>query len=80
MRPGDAPKIKTTLCAEHKRTSSGKSKLNTVEEYHYGPAIHETDCAIRVKYNSIPNEQWFSELYDAQINVAYCISGLKKHK
>lgn len=70
--------IKGTLRAEYRRTSSGKSKLNPAEEYHYGPAIHETDCAIRVKHNSIPNAQWYTEIYDALINIRHSISGLKK--
>ena len=71
-------KIKATLRAEYRRTSSAKNKLNTAEEYHYGPTIHEVDCAIRVKYNSIPNAQWRSEIYDALIDIRHSISGLKR--
>ena len=74
--------LKATLRAEYRRTStsSGKAALNTTEKYHYAPAIHETDCAIRVKYNSIPNEQWFSEIYDARTTIEWYISGLRNGK
>lgn len=71
-------KIKATLRAEYRRTSSAKNKLNTVEEYHYSPTIHEADCAISVKYNSTPNAQWRSEIYDALIDIRHSISGLKR--
>jgi len=73
-------KIKATLRAEYRRTSisTAKSKLSTAEMYHYRPAIHQADCAIRVKYNSIPNELWRSAIYDALIDIRHSISGLKR--
>lgn len=74
--------LKATLRSEYRRTStsSGRDILNTTEKCHYAPAIHQADCAIRVKYNSIPNEQWLSEIYDARIDIEWAISGLKSEK
>lgn len=75
-------RIKGTLRSEYRRTSmpSGKSALTTAELHHYRPAVHQADCAIRVKYNSIPNAQWVSELYDARTTIEWFISGLKSTK
>lgn len=74
--------LKGTLRAEYRRTHmpSARNLLNTTEEHHYGPAIQQADCAIRVKYNSIPNEQWFSEIYNARDTIEWFISGLKNGK
>ena len=73
--------LKSDLNAEVKRgnTISDRKELNRFEEQYLHPAVCEASVAIRVKTNSHPiKSNWYSELYDAQIDIDFLLHQLEK--
>lgn len=70
--------LKQWLKEEYRRVSSthGEAGLNPIELAYYAPAVYEVITRIRIKTNSIPNQIWTSELYDAASTVRFYLDGL----
>lgn len=71
--------LKSSLDAEKRRYNGvrKKARMTTIEKGFYYPAVSEASSRINVKWNSIPNHQWFSELYEAKTDIEYYMDQLR---
>lgn len=71
--------FKEEINSECKIRSTIKSEelMSDFEKYFYDPAIKEARTRIYVKTNSIPNQKWALELYDAQNSLKYYLYQLQ---
>ena len=58
-------------------TVRGQQRMTQVERQYFHPAVHEAYAEIHVRWNTVPNGQWFSELYGARINIAHMLHQLE---
>ena len=72
--------LKELLKSDYKDgdTNRGRQRMTEIEKHYFHPAVHEAYAAIRVRWNTIPTGQWFSELYSAQINITHMLHQLEK--
>lgn len=72
--------LKGNLRAEYKRgdTVKGRAQMTEAERRFYHPAVHEAYIHISVRINSVPDQKWYSDLYDAQIDIEFYLSQLEK--
>ena len=59
-------------------TVKARERMTEVELCYLHPAIHQASTDIHVRWNSIPNEKWISELYAARGNITYMLDELKR--
>lgn len=71
--------LKQDLNDLHRRldTARGRAAMNAAERAYLAPTIHEASAAIRVRWNSNPSPQWFSELYDARTTISHTLHQLE---
>lgn len=59
------------------RTVRRQQRMTQAETQYFYPAVHEAYADIHVRWNTVPNEQWRSELYGAQINITHVLHQLE---
>lgn len=71
--------FKEEIKDEYKIRSTIKSQslMSSFEKHFYTPAIQEARTRVYVKTNSIPNQKWALELYDAQSSLKYYLHQLQ---
>lgn len=57
-------------------TVRGRQGMNRAEQAYLAPTIHEASATINVKWNSIPSQEWYSELYDALTTIRHSLHQL----
>ena len=58
-------------------TVVGEQQMIEVERQYFHPAIHEAYAGIHVRWNTVPKEQWRSELYGARISITHMLDQLE---
>ena len=58
-------------------TNRGQSQMTGAEKRFFYPAVSQALGEIRVAWNSVPSENWFSELYGARVNITYVLHQLE---
>ena len=73
--------LKADLGSEYKKmdTVRGEVALNKIEKAYYKPSVQKAFVDISVKWNSVPNRKWFSELYSARISITYTLDQLRRN-
>lgn len=71
--------LKDALASDYKAgdTNRGQERMTEAERHYFHPAVHEAFAEIHVRWNTVPNDQWFSELYGAQINITHMLHQLE---
>jgi hypothetical protein len=71
--------LKDSLRNDYKAgdTIRGQERMTRAERQYFHPAVHEAYAEIRVRWNTVPNEQWRSELYGARINITHMLHELE---
>ena len=71
--------LKDSLRNDYKAgaTIRGQQRMTQAERQYFHPAVQETYADIHVRWNTLPNEQWRSELYGAQINISHTLHQLE---
>jgi hypothetical protein len=74
--------LEKKLTDEYERCNTKRTRReqNQTEIDPYWPALYAVKACIKVKTNSVPNEEWDSQLHEALIHVDHHISQLKKKK
>ena len=62
----------------HTKRTRREQKQTEIDAY--WPAIYALKACVKVETNSVPNEEWDSQLHEALIHVEHHISQLKKEK
>ena len=73
-------RLKDSLKNDYKAgdTIRGQQRMTEAKRQYFHPAVHEAYAEIQVRWNTVPNEQWRSELYGARINIAHMLHQLEK--
>ena len=58
-------------------TIQGQQRMTEAERHYFHPAVHEAYAEIHVRWNTVPNGQWLSQLYGAQSNITHMLHQLE---
>ena len=56
-----------------------RGTLSDIDKYFYYPTIQKARSCIRVKVNTIPNQIWAAQLYEAQIEIRHCMEEIENY-
>jgi len=71
--------LKDSLKSDYKegRAVRRRQQMTQAEVQYFYPAVHEAHADIHIRWNTVPNEQWRSELYGARINITHVLHQLE---
>lgn len=58
-------------------TIRGQERMTEAERQYFHPAVHEAYADIQTRWNTVPNEEWRSDLYGAQISITHMLHQLE---
>ena len=58
-------------------TNRGQQRMTEAERRYFHPTVHQAYAEIHVRWNTVPNDQWFSQVYGAQINITHMLHELE---
>lgn len=73
------------LKGELKKDSDFMSKTNVcdtlsdIDKYFYYPTIQKALSCISIKSESMPDQKWVSQLYEAQIEIKHCMEKIENY-
>ena len=70
--------LKDGLRSDYQRGNSqrGREQMTQAGLQYFHPAVHGALSRIRVRWNSVPAEDWFDQVYDARIDITHMLDQL----
>lgn len=60
-----------------RRSDVGRRQMSKVEAAIFEPAVHQAHVDLRIRLNSRPSREWYSQLYGAQLTIRHALANLK---
>lgn len=70
--------LKDSLESDCKELHRNREQLNQYESAYLEPALREAKADIMIRVNTIPNNNWHSNLYGACIDITHMLHQLEK--